>query len=95
MNGYEVASLDEHRVVPVPGTLRWTPLRKHFGITAFGINAYTATERRSGRRRGARRGSGSGTRRSTSSSPAGRRSCSTATRSTSPRARSSSSAIRR
>ena len=24
--------------------LRWTPLRKHFGITAFGINAYTATE---------------------------------------------------
>ena len=27
-----------------PGTLRWTPLRKHLGITAFGINAYTATE---------------------------------------------------
>ncbi len=26
------------------GTLRWTPLRKHFGITAFGISAYTATE---------------------------------------------------
>ena len=30
--------------MPGPGTLRWTPLRKHFGITAFGINAYTAAE---------------------------------------------------
>jgi tetratricopeptide (TPR) repeat protein len=30
--------------LPGPGTLRWTPLRKHFGITAFGINAYTAAE---------------------------------------------------
>lgn len=27
-----------------PGTLRWTPLRRQLGITAFGVNAYTATE---------------------------------------------------
>ena len=44
MSGYEVASLAGVESLPGPGTLRWTPLRKHFGITAFGINAYTATE---------------------------------------------------
>ena len=44
MSGYEIASLTGVESVPGPGTLRWTPLRKHFGITAFGINAYTATE---------------------------------------------------
>ena len=44
MSGYEVASLTEVESLPGPGSLRWTPLRKHFGITAFGINAYTATE---------------------------------------------------
>ena len=44
MSGYEIASLTELESVPAVGTLRWTPLRKHFGITAFGINAYTATE---------------------------------------------------
>ena len=44
MSGYEVASLTGVESLPGPGTLRWTPLRKHFGITAFGINAYTATE---------------------------------------------------
>ena len=44
MKGYEVASLTGVESLPGPGTLRWTPLRKHFGITAFGINAYTATE---------------------------------------------------
>ena len=42
--GYEIASLNGVESLPGPGTLRWTPLRKHFGITAFGINAYTATE---------------------------------------------------
>ena len=44
MSGYEVASLTGVESLPGPGSLRWTPLRRHFGITAFGINAYTATE---------------------------------------------------
>ena len=44
VSGYEVASLNGLESLPGPGSLRWTPLRKHFGITAFGINAYTATE---------------------------------------------------
>ena len=44
MSGYEIASLTELDSVPADGTLRWTPVRKHFGITAFGISAYTAVE---------------------------------------------------
>jgi hypothetical protein len=44
MSGYEIASLTGVESLQGPGTLRWTPLRKHFGITAFGVNAYTATE---------------------------------------------------
>jgi tetratricopeptide (TPR) repeat protein len=44
VSGYEIASLTGVESVKGPGTLRWTPLRKHFGITAFGINAYTAAE---------------------------------------------------
>jgi tetratricopeptide (TPR) repeat protein len=44
VKGWEVASLTEVESLPGPGSLRWTPLRRHFGITAFGINAYTATE---------------------------------------------------
>ncbi len=44
MSGYEVADLTALESFPGPGTLRWTPLRRHFGITAFGTNAYTATE---------------------------------------------------
>jgi tetratricopeptide (TPR) repeat protein len=44
MKSWEVASLNEVESLPGPGSLRWTPLRRHFGITAFGINAYTATE---------------------------------------------------
>ncbi|HVM68900.1 MAG TPA: tetratricopeptide repeat protein [Gaiellaceae bacterium] len=44
MSRWEVASLAGLESVPGPGTLRWTPLRRHFGITAFGINAYTAQE---------------------------------------------------
>jgi tetratricopeptide (TPR) repeat protein len=44
MSGYEIASLTGVDSVPGPGSLRWTPIRKHFGITAFGVNAYTATE---------------------------------------------------
>ncbi len=44
MSGYEIASLTGIESVAVEGTLRWTPLRKHFGITAFGVSAYTAAE---------------------------------------------------
>ncbi len=44
MSGYEVVSLSGVESLQGPGTLRWTPLRKHLGITAFGTNAYTATE---------------------------------------------------
>jgi tetratricopeptide (TPR) repeat protein len=41
---FEVARLDELESLPGPGTLRWTPVRRPFGITAFGVNAYTASE---------------------------------------------------
>lgn len=34
--------LDEIPGVPVFGTLVWKPVRKTLGVTAFGINAYTA-----------------------------------------------------
>ncbi|HET7566853.1 MAG TPA: tetratricopeptide repeat protein [Gaiellaceae bacterium] len=34
--------LDEIEGIPVFGTLTWKPVRKTLGITAFGINAYTA-----------------------------------------------------
>jgi tetratricopeptide (TPR) repeat protein len=44
VKGYEVASLTGIESVQGPGTLRWTPVRKQLGVTAFGINAYTATE---------------------------------------------------
>lgn len=42
--GWEVERLDELESLPGPGTLRWTPVRRRFGLTAFGINAYTAAE---------------------------------------------------
>jgi tetratricopeptide (TPR) repeat protein len=44
MSGWEVARLAELESLPGPGTLRWTPVRRHFGITAYGVNAYTAGE---------------------------------------------------
>jgi tetratricopeptide (TPR) repeat protein len=44
VSGYEIASLPALESVKAVGTLRWTPVRKHFGITAFGISAYTAGE---------------------------------------------------
>jgi tetratricopeptide (TPR) repeat protein len=44
MSGYEIARLSELESLPGPGSLRWTPIRKRYGITAFGINAYTANE---------------------------------------------------
>ena len=35
-------SLDEIEGIPVFGTLVWKPVRRPLGVTAFGINAYTA-----------------------------------------------------
>ena len=35
-------SLDDLEGIPVTDTLVWKPVRKTFGVTAFGINAYTA-----------------------------------------------------
>ena len=44
MERWEQAHLSEIEPVPVPETLQWTPVRKHFDIQAFGVNAYTAAE---------------------------------------------------
>jgi hypothetical protein len=41
---YEVATLDELKRVPVMHGLEWRPVRRRFGIGAFGINAYTAAK---------------------------------------------------
>jgi hypothetical protein len=38
----KVLRLDEIQGIPVFGTLVWKPIRKTLGVTAFGINAYTA-----------------------------------------------------
>jgi hypothetical protein len=38
----KILRLDEIEGLPVLGTLRWKPVRKTLGVTAFGINAYTA-----------------------------------------------------
>jgi tetratricopeptide (TPR) repeat protein len=43
MSGYAVAHLDEIDEV-TDGREPWRPVRHHFGITAFGINAWTARE---------------------------------------------------
>ena len=42
--GFEVARIAELESLPGPGTLRWTPIRRRFGFTAVGVNAYTAAE---------------------------------------------------
>jgi hypothetical protein len=42
--GWGTAKLDELEAVPGPGSLRWTPVRRHFDIRAFGVNAYTASD---------------------------------------------------
>jgi len=36
--------LDELEGIPVFGTLVWKPVRRELGVTAFGINAYTAAD---------------------------------------------------
>ena len=41
-DGYEVAHIDELEELPINnGEFVWRPIRRHFGITAFGTNAYT------------------------------------------------------
>jgi tetratricopeptide (TPR) repeat protein len=42
--GFEVVQIADLESLPGPGTLRWTPIRRRFGITAVGVNAYTAAE---------------------------------------------------
>jgi quercetin dioxygenase-like cupin family protein len=40
--GYEVAQIDELEELPISnGEFVWRPVRRRFGITAFGTNAYT------------------------------------------------------
>ena len=39
---YRVARLDELDRIPVMQGLEWRPIRRRFGIRAFGVNAYTA-----------------------------------------------------
>ena len=41
-SSYEVARLDDLDAIAVNETLVWRPVRRRFGIRAFGINAYTA-----------------------------------------------------
>jgi tetratricopeptide (TPR) repeat protein len=43
MSGYAVAHLDEIEELD-DGRCPWRPIRHHFGITAFGINAWTARD---------------------------------------------------
>jgi hypothetical protein len=43
MTGYEIARLDEIDEVS-DGREPWRPIRHHFGISSFGINAWTAAE---------------------------------------------------
>jgi tetratricopeptide (TPR) repeat protein len=38
----KILRLDEIEGIPVFGTLTWKPVRRTLGVTAFGINAYTA-----------------------------------------------------
>jgi tetratricopeptide (TPR) repeat protein len=44
VTGWDKADLAEIAAIPGPGTLQWTPVRRHFDIAAFGINAFVATE---------------------------------------------------
>jgi len=44
VKGWDTANLSEIEDLPGPGTLRWTPVRRHFDVRAFGVNAYTAAE---------------------------------------------------
>lgn len=41
-NEYSVIRLDEVEALPTFGELKWKPLRRPLGVTAFGVNAYWA-----------------------------------------------------
>jgi tetratricopeptide (TPR) repeat protein len=41
---YSVIRLDEVEAVPTFGELKWKPLRRPLGVTAFGVNAYWAEQ---------------------------------------------------
>ena len=41
---YGVASLDELATPAIPGQARWHTIRRTLGVSAFGVNAWTATE---------------------------------------------------
>ena len=43
MSGYAVARLDEIDEI-TDGREPWRPIRHHFGITSFGVNAWTGRE---------------------------------------------------
>jgi quercetin dioxygenase-like cupin family protein len=43
MSRYDVVSVDQLDRIPVKGAgIMWRPVRRRFGITAYGVNAYTA-----------------------------------------------------
>jgi tetratricopeptide (TPR) repeat protein len=44
MKPFESAHLSEIDALPGPGTLSWRPVRRHFDVRAFGVNAYSAAE---------------------------------------------------
>lgn len=41
---HQVAHIDDLDAIAGPGTLTWRPVRAHFGLRAFGCNAYSAEE---------------------------------------------------
>jgi tetratricopeptide (TPR) repeat protein len=41
---FDSAHLSEIDALPGPETLTWRPVRRHFDVRAFGVNAYTAAE---------------------------------------------------
>jgi tetratricopeptide (TPR) repeat protein len=41
---FQVATLSEMEIPPLPSSARWSTVRRHLGINAFGINAWTAQE---------------------------------------------------
>ncbi|MHB8643921.1 MAG: TPR end-of-group domain-containing protein [Gaiellaceae bacterium] len=44
-DGYEIAHIDELEALPINGgEFVWRPVRRRFGITAFGTNVYTGDE---------------------------------------------------
>lgn len=43
-NGYEISRLEDMEIPALSQFPRWASIRRHFGIEAFGINAWTADE---------------------------------------------------